>query len=388
MSQPARSGISWSAFLGVSWTWCIGMYLPVLLVRDFGVAGFLVFAIPNVVGAAAMGRMLPDAQSSRQFVARHRAACAAFSAVTILFHFFFVAWIGRGLIGPAAFGIFAAALAVFLVVSFNQRLTMRSAWVVLGGSLIAFGFVCSRGSWVIDGIHFLGKAKSLNLLGLAPVCVVGFALNPYLDLTFHRVRQATEPRAGVLAFVIGFYGCFASMILFTLCYARLLDPSAGALLPHPLAWAIALHMIVQSAFTVAMHLRSVATQRSPANRLGVLVGTVAEVCVLIFCIFSASGASPERTYRMLMGFYGLVFPAYLWICLNGATRRAMIVCAIAIAAAGPLFWLGFVDGEMLWLIPGIAIILLARLLTPAAPAPDAGTADPSLSRHVETTRAP
>ncbi|MDB5302268.1 MAG: hypothetical protein JWO87_3931, partial [Phycisphaerales bacterium] len=45
--------LGWGAFLACSWTWCIGMFLPVLLVRDFGEMGWLVFAAPNVVGAAA-----------------------------------------------------------------------------------------------------------------------------------------------------------------------------------------------------------------------------------------------------------------------------------------------------------------------------------------------
>ncbi|MBV8780683.1 MAG: hypothetical protein JO353_04735, partial [Phycisphaerae bacterium] len=55
MPAPHGHWLGWAIFLGVSWTWCIGMYLPVLLVRDYGFWGWVVFAIPNVVGAAAMG---------------------------------------------------------------------------------------------------------------------------------------------------------------------------------------------------------------------------------------------------------------------------------------------------------------------------------------------
>ncbi|HTL30770.1 MAG TPA: hypothetical protein VL282_16180, partial [Tepidisphaeraceae bacterium] len=36
--------IGWAIYLGMSWTWCIGMFLPVLLVRDYGFWGWLVFA--------------------------------------------------------------------------------------------------------------------------------------------------------------------------------------------------------------------------------------------------------------------------------------------------------------------------------------------------------
>src|ERR1051325_4731620 len=48
----------WAIYLGMSWTWCIGMFLPVLLVRDYGVWASVVFAVPNVLGAAAMGWVL------------------------------------------------------------------------------------------------------------------------------------------------------------------------------------------------------------------------------------------------------------------------------------------------------------------------------------------
>src|SRR5690242_7362807 len=50
--------LGWGAYLACSWTWCISMFLPVLLVRDYGVWGFVVFAVPNVIGAGAMGWVL------------------------------------------------------------------------------------------------------------------------------------------------------------------------------------------------------------------------------------------------------------------------------------------------------------------------------------------
>ena len=88
--QNPLATLGWAVFLGMSWTWCIGMFLPVLMVRDFGFRGWVVFAVPNVVGAAAMGRVLRDAGASERVVATHPTACAAFSAVTILFQVMFV----------------------------------------------------------------------------------------------------------------------------------------------------------------------------------------------------------------------------------------------------------------------------------------------------------
>ena len=89
----------WAAFLGCSWTWCIGMFLPVLLVRDYGVWGWVVFAVPNVLGAAAMGWVLSDPARSSQLVERHRAACVCFSLITIVFHVFFVRWLVGRMLG-------------------------------------------------------------------------------------------------------------------------------------------------------------------------------------------------------------------------------------------------------------------------------------------------
>ncbi|MEO6436421.1 MAG: hypothetical protein ABIP55_11780, partial [Tepidisphaeraceae bacterium] len=89
------SPIAWAIFLATSWTWCIGMFLPVLLVRDYGIWGWVVFAIPNVLGAAAMGWTVRDAEASRTLVAAHQTACSWFSLVTLAFHVFFVIWLSR-----------------------------------------------------------------------------------------------------------------------------------------------------------------------------------------------------------------------------------------------------------------------------------------------------
>src|SRR6187397_1723561 len=99
---PARTMLAWAAFLACSWTWCIGMFLPVLLVRDYGGWGWIVFAVPNVIGAAAMGWILRSGEISRRIVENHRVACLSFSAVTILFHVLFTGWVIQRLAGPLA----------------------------------------------------------------------------------------------------------------------------------------------------------------------------------------------------------------------------------------------------------------------------------------------
>jgi len=198
------SGLAWSAFLGCSWTWCIGMFLPVLLVRDFGIAGFLVFAIPNILGAAAMAWLLPDADASRRFVEKHARLCASFSVVTIAFHVFFVIWmIQRQIMVPAAVPVILALAVAMLVTVASNRGAVVAAWAVLTVSLAAFAAAAIHLPSAVAALHFTGPVPPINLLGLAAVCVFGFSLCPYLDLTFHRARQNTSRSQGKIAFAGG-----------------------------------------------------------------------------------------------------------------------------------------------------------------------------------------
>ncbi len=87
--------LSESAFLAASWTWCIGMFLPVLLVRDFGVMGWVVFAVPNCLGAALMGVMLSRPGAVERVLNEHALAVRVFSFVTTAFQWFFAAWLLR-----------------------------------------------------------------------------------------------------------------------------------------------------------------------------------------------------------------------------------------------------------------------------------------------------
>jgi hypothetical protein len=359
------------------------MFLPVLLVRDFGIAGFLVFAIPNILGAAAMGKMLPDAAASRRFVDRHRAACAAFSIVTIIFHLFFIQWmVLRGIMPAAAVPMIGALVAVMLITVAADRGAIITAWVVFAASITAFILAALHAPHAIADLRLTGPAPTVNLVGLAAVCLLGFLLCPYLDLTFHRARQATSPAQGVIAFVAGFGGCFTAMILFTLWYSRLFDEPAGSLNSFVLH-VIGLHMAVQTAFTIAAHLRCLGVEWSPPTRNGLLAGVLPAALLLMFG--ERAYANPETTYRLFLVFYGLIFPAYLWIGAPNLRAAGVLVAACAVAA--PMYWLGFIDDRMLWLLPGVAVVLLARLLTAAdcsqAPQGEA----PTIYQDAESRRA-
>ncbi len=69
------------------------MFLPVLLIRDYGPWAWVVFAVPNVVGAAAMGWTIPSASHSVTMVQKHRGMMVAFSFITACFQIFFAMWI-------------------------------------------------------------------------------------------------------------------------------------------------------------------------------------------------------------------------------------------------------------------------------------------------------
>lgn len=382
-ASSART-LAWAAFLASSWTWCIGMFLPVLLVRDYGIGGWVVFAVPNVIGAAAMGWVLRDADASRRFLIAHRPACVAFSAVTIAFHAFFAAWIIRAVVGAWA-GVAVAVIfaLVWMTVSLWDTGALFAAVVAIIVSLSAGAIGLAKG--LLPHLPPPPRLPQIDLLWLAPVCLFGFALCPYLDLTFHRARQETSPAAGRAAFGIGFGVLFLAMILFTLAYSGWLAADPPFVLPALLIWILGAHLIVQSCFTVAVHGRAMIRLGRGNLRWAMVVVVFAAVAAGLGIFAPAYRyhglAGDEIVYRCFMGCYGLVFPAYVWIAavparggeVTAAQKSAVFV---AIVLAAPMYWLGFVEQKMIWLLPGIAVVLAAGILPALTKAPPAS---PSLS---------
>ena len=371
-----------ATFLAASWSWVIGMFLPVLLVREYGVWAWVIFAIPNCVGAAAMGWTLRTPGQSREMVAAHDAMCRAFSLVTIAFHVFVIGWIvwpwmnwtGRL---PGLF-VFAFAL-----------LTMRSSGVGLAAvltyiySLICAALFLSEGAAdVVNAEAMPPGVRAISLIALIPVCVFGFALNPYLDLTFHTARQASPTPGGAkIAFGVGFCVLFLVMIAFTLAYSGVLWRdllfSAVERRPPPgesAVWFVAGHMLFQAAFTSGIHTAS-AIDRGMKWGLGVLVAIAVGAAAAWWAngtVYRGEMLSGELVYRLFMSFYGLVFPAYGWACMlpswrnpNKPTARQVIVFAVAVVLAAPFYAMAFLGGQMAWAIPGVAIVLLSRIAVPA-----------------------
>ena len=50
---------------------------------------------------------------------------------------------------------------------------------------------------------------------------------------------------------------------------------------------------------------------------------------------------------------------------------------LAVLVAAPFYWLGFVADRMIWLLPGVLAVLVARFLVPAQQAASAAEAAPA-----------
>ncbi|MEM9167151.1 MAG: hypothetical protein AAGB48_09025 [Planctomycetota bacterium] len=402
---PISRTLGWAAYLGSSWTWCIGMYLPILMVRDLGLAGYLVFAVPNVVGAAAMGWVLRSPESSRRLVEAHPRACWWFSMVTACYHVFWLTWLGVWAIGAfqgghwiaAGMAGIAAALALLWPLARAAVLARLAGTAAMLVSLAAMATVLllPDALWPTIDRRLASLDIGDSALWMLPVSLLGFLLCPYLDLTFHRARQqCPTPGSGRVAFTVGFGVFFALMIIFTLIYAGpmigFVDGSGGTgvKIASAAAVALALHIGVQWLLTTCIHAQAVNDAHGP-SRLARTAPPLLAVAAGFGAAFAAElrlfdMAPGEVIYRIFLSFYGLVFPAYLW--LNGIdlkhrglrrpTERSLRVTAIAIAVALPFYAAGFLLRIEPWLVPGVLVVLGAKLFT-GPPDPDRVRARPA-----------
>ena len=74
----------------------------------------------------------------------------------------------------------------------------------------------------------------------------------------------------------------------------------------------------------------------------------------------------EIVYRSFLGFYGLVFPtmiAYRFIQSRGSLNPISPIAAwIAILLAMPMFWIGFMQRQNIWLVPGVGIVFVGAIV--------------------------
>jgi hypothetical protein len=349
------------------------MFLPILLMRDMGWAGFLIFAIPNIVGAASMGWVLKSRTDSERFVEKHSNAIWLFSAVTIAFHLFWLLWLGHfvryTLYMPApAYQIsLGIALAFALVLTLGRRRIEHIALLLLVFSIgVLFATIGAPDLNSAQASLLDAAPKSLAPAWMLPVMLFGFLFCPYLDITFHHARQKLNTsKNGRLGFTLGFVGFFSCMIFLTTRYAGVFESAlhgscALSVEPTWLATALWIHILCQWLFTVHVHLDRMRTlpHAKPKQAILLLLALAAGT-VGFFAIrlpFYGEFRGGEVVYRLFMSAYGLGFPAY--VLYRVITRKKWSALWIAIALASPMFWMGFIEQQAVWLIPGMVVVLL------------------------------
>jgi hypothetical protein len=369
MSGSLRTVLSGFA-LATSWTWCIGMFAPIVIGQLMGWPGILAFAIPNILGCALFG-YLRSAERSREETRDHAAMMAFFSAATIAYQVFFAGWLwgpvlgenfrmtpgeGTALASGATFG------AAVLLAAIPRGVLWMLAALAYPLSLLTFAFLPwsfifggeSRGI-AFNSLALEGAWAPMDLALVLPTIVFGFALSPNLDLTFHRARQEVPAGARPTNFAV-FGVTFASMLVLTVCY---LAAGPGAL-NNP---AVRSHMAIQLALTSALHLSELRLVRIAPNArlvLGLGAGFVGLLAALLV---------PNRdTYLRFLGLYGLLFPAYAFLALRlvGRPRPIHWIALLAsLAVVTPLLDQSFTDEPTLWtplavIVPVGAVLLVTR----------------------------
>lgn len=352
------------------------MFLPVILVREFDAPGWAAFAIPNVLGAAALPFVLRTPEASERYVARHLGAMKWFSAVTIAFHAMFLTWM-IPLVGPSMYVATsgwssmlgaAGAIAVALAGLAASRLSLRS----LCGGALALWAISAALCWLallfgapsVEWALREPSTRGVDLLCLAPIMTFGFALCPYLDLTFQRIRRESPSPAAQTSFGFGFGFLFAAMIMGSLMYSTvLIEPRSN--LP------LLAHFILQSAFTIGVHARELRLAPGGGASRWVIAPTLVGVLVALLSNVSLWGPlqlTSERVYLCILGLYAVAFPAYVWITARRESTSAapsFPVAARGVWAAttlltAPMLWLGFIEHRWFWLAPAAVLAVLSR----------------------------
>lgn len=412
ISRSTLRAILPALFLASSWTWVIGMWFPYYLTRDFGWMAWVVFAVPNVIGAASVGLLLRPGtsrnpadwrpRSSVKLTTRHDVACMAFSVVTIAFQLYVVGFLFRTHVSalPIAAPMVSISTAVFaaMVILFALLPWWASWWAAGIVWLISIGcaFAASATSGAQPAFMLPPGQGIVSVTGdpsglwkLAPAIVFGFLMCPYLDLTINRVRQETDEPTGSIASVLGFGVFFLVMIGMTLGYAgKLIDSNTISLY-------IVAHIAVQAAFTAGVHLRALGraggyhkfdlskpktADGSPTAVRHAKLRLFSFSFLFCFALFfgnavldlrepRAGYAASRFWYELIISAYGLVFPAYMYICVvphitlrSVRQKPRVLLWAGTVIVATPLFFLGFIgtDAPRYGFVPvGVVVVLVA-----------------------------
>lgn len=359
--RTAAGTTGWGLFLTCSWTWCIGMWLPIVLLGMYGWSGFWLFAIPNVIGCAVMGYLIRSPEQSRKLVDTHRGPMRWFSVATIGYQLFFLAFIfgTQGWMLGMPDSTLPALLipAGAFILACIGSLIPFSVWpwlgtIVFAASMVTWGLM---GTGTTDMIPETGSEPAMDLVPLAPLIVLGFIACPWLDATFHRARQIAPSHHAFGVFGVTFF----AMLLFITCYFRVSGTEFW--------WFVLAFFCYQTIFTMSVHLREIRLL-SDANGWGSsgflsacsLIGLMIGYGIWQVCCANIARDWLDDTYLRFLALYGLVFPAWILAFMLGRgrmTRGNLVLFLIGLVVALPMAELGMLHTSKWWLMPAVATIL-------------------------------
>lgn len=340
-------------YLASSWLWCIGAFLPLLIMRDYGTGALVAFTAVNVGGAAAFGYVM-SRRNQAEFLTRHRNALNIFSHVTIAFQIYFVCWLSS-LVGWWLLGVMLALTALFYVG--HSLLNWITAALFIGSMLL---FREHLESFPLAGLNWtLHPGWWHTLLPFA----LGFILCPYLDLTFHRALQQSE--RGTLSFALGFLVLFLAFLLFVFSYVDELSQlfSGESTVTAASLWPVIAFITLQTAFTVAVHTKEYV--RFNAAKITPLLRNYGLYCagLVLFMALVHNRLLPwlgvpvtEVVYKTFLLYYGLIAPLYLLL----PRQRPLLLTAMVVTA--PLYSLGFVLGHNSLFYLSVSMLLVAAVI--------------------------
>jgi hypothetical protein len=355
MRSPARI-IGWGLYGASAWTWCIGLYLPVLLLQWYGWPGFFIMAVPNIVGCTAMAVLLGRASTSRQFCERHGTLIRWFSVATIGFQLLFLSIAGQLLLANAN-ELITNGLTIPLLCfagAWLLAMTPTRLWPWLGAAawLVSVQLLWHRFPNGFDGLQWTGERPAMDVLWFAPIFIFGFLLCPWLDAPFHRAVQETNSRWTALVLGLG----FGVMLLVTASYWGLRENSLLSL--------VFAHLLVQSIFTMAANLREL----SPAGVVGGRAGFMLILPLAAIALpwlgeqYSMTiWVGAQHSYLRYLALYGLIFPALvLFRCTPGASKlsiRRTSALVLLLVVAGVLADIGFIRGPAWLAAMAVALVM-------------------------------
>ena len=348
----------WPVFLACSWTWVIGMYLPVLLRDRYGWLGVLAFAVPNVLGIMLFGWGIRNINQSRAFLHKHHSAALWFSAVTVAFHAWFFGWFWSAELGfhPAYSILIGLAFLTFTVITagLSDRVFLWISAAVYAVSLLLLVITLVSGWSFLSGSEpsprtlYWPSAASGAWVYLVPIMFMGFLTCPYLDLTFHRAYQSVGGGTNGRTIFVLFGLFFAVMITFTAVYSI-----------TGFTWFIIIHLLVQGWLTTTLHVREIVTHTKFTSE-GVLAKRVIRLSYILLFI----APLPLIDYRDWFLFYGIIFPSiFLLRTVRSMRQRAeagTLSIWVVVLFSIPFAVAGFLAGhEWALVVPPLVVVFMS-----------------------------